>query len=194
MPSGIGLEGAGVVEAVGPGVTWVKAGDRVAYAGGPPGAYAEVRLIPGGSTGQDARGHLRSDGRGHDAQGAHRAVSDSPHLQGAVGPDRAVPCGSRRGRPDRVSVAESARRHRDRYGRLGREGQARQGARLRAHHRLHEGELRRAREGDHRRQERAGGLRLGRARTPSWARSTAWSRAACWSCSATARARSRRST
>ncbi len=46
MPSGIGLEGAGVVEAVGPGVTWVKAGDRVAYAGGPPGAYAEVRLVP----------------------------------------------------------------------------------------------------------------------------------------------------
>jgi NADPH:quinone reductase len=46
MPSGIGLEGAGVVEAVGPGVTWVKIGDRVAYAGGPPGAYAEVRLIP----------------------------------------------------------------------------------------------------------------------------------------------------
>ena len=46
MPSGIGLEGAGVVEAVGSGVTWVKAGDRVAYAGGPPGAYAEVRLVP----------------------------------------------------------------------------------------------------------------------------------------------------
>ncbi|HTT38672.1 MAG TPA: quinone oxidoreductase [Burkholderiales bacterium] len=46
MPSGIGLEAAAVVEAVGPGVTWVKAGDRVAYAGGPPGAYSEVRLIP----------------------------------------------------------------------------------------------------------------------------------------------------
>ena len=46
MPSGIGLEGAGVVEAVGSGVTWVKAGDRVAYAGGPPGAYAESRLVP----------------------------------------------------------------------------------------------------------------------------------------------------
>jgi len=46
MPSGIGTEGAGVVEAVGAGVTWVKAGDRVAYAGGPPGAYAEVRLVP----------------------------------------------------------------------------------------------------------------------------------------------------
>lgn len=46
LPSGIGLEGAGVVEAVGEGVTEVKVGDRVAYAGGPIGAYAEVRNIP----------------------------------------------------------------------------------------------------------------------------------------------------
>lgn len=46
MPSGIGLEGAGVVEAVGPGVTEVQVGDRVAYAGGPIGAYAEARNIP----------------------------------------------------------------------------------------------------------------------------------------------------
>jgi len=46
MPSGLGLEAAAVVEAVGPGVTWVKAGDRVAYSGGPPGAYSEVRLVP----------------------------------------------------------------------------------------------------------------------------------------------------
>ena len=46
LPSGIGLEGAGVVKAVGAGVTEVKVGDRVAYAGGPVGAYAEVRNIP----------------------------------------------------------------------------------------------------------------------------------------------------
>ena len=46
LPSGIGLEGAGVVDSVGEGVTGLKAGDRVAYAGGPIGAYAEVRLIP----------------------------------------------------------------------------------------------------------------------------------------------------
>ena len=46
LPAGIGLEGAGVVEAVGAGVTEVKVGDRVAYAGGPVGAYAEVRNIP----------------------------------------------------------------------------------------------------------------------------------------------------
>jgi NADPH2:quinone reductase len=41
-----GMEGAGVVEAVGEGVTLVKVGDRVAYAGRPLGAYAEVRNVP----------------------------------------------------------------------------------------------------------------------------------------------------
>jgi NADPH2:quinone reductase len=46
LPSGIGLEGAGVVEAVGPGVTDISKGDRVAYCGGPPGAYSEVRVMP----------------------------------------------------------------------------------------------------------------------------------------------------
>ncbi len=46
LPSGLGVEGAGTVEAVGPGVTHVKAGDRAAYMGGPPGAYSEVRVIP----------------------------------------------------------------------------------------------------------------------------------------------------
>ncbi len=46
LPSGLGMEAAGVVEAVGSGVTHVTAGDRVAYAGGPPGAYSNVRLMP----------------------------------------------------------------------------------------------------------------------------------------------------
>ncbi|HLB80028.1 MAG TPA: quinone oxidoreductase [Dongiaceae bacterium] len=46
MPSGIGLEGAGVAEEVGPGVAELKAGDRVAYASPPIGAYAEARLMP----------------------------------------------------------------------------------------------------------------------------------------------------
>src|SRR5580658_5565098 len=43
LPSGLGGEGAGIVEEVGTGVTHIKAGDRVAYAGGAPGAYSEVR-------------------------------------------------------------------------------------------------------------------------------------------------------
>ena len=46
LPSGLGQEAAGVVTAVGPGVTTVKVGERVAYAGGPLGAYAEVRNFP----------------------------------------------------------------------------------------------------------------------------------------------------
>ena len=46
LPAVLGMEGAGVVEAVGEGVTEVAAEDRVAYAGLPPGAYAEKRLIP----------------------------------------------------------------------------------------------------------------------------------------------------
>jgi NADPH:quinone reductase len=46
MPSGIGLEAAGIVEKVGPGVAEFKAGDRVAYCNGPIGAYAEVKNHP----------------------------------------------------------------------------------------------------------------------------------------------------
>jgi NADPH2:quinone reductase len=44
LPSGIGVEGAGVVEEIGPGVSHVGPGDRVAYTG-PIGSYAEVRLV-----------------------------------------------------------------------------------------------------------------------------------------------------
>jgi NADPH2:quinone reductase len=46
LPAVLGMEGAGEVLAVGAGVTEVKPGDRVAYAGVPPGAYATERLIP----------------------------------------------------------------------------------------------------------------------------------------------------
>src|SRR5271154_7541941 len=46
MPFTPGSEAAGVVEAVGPGVTEVKPGDRVAYVGGPMGAYSEARVMP----------------------------------------------------------------------------------------------------------------------------------------------------
>jgi NADPH2:quinone reductase len=46
LPSGLGTEAAGIVEAVGPNVTEVKAGDRVAYCNGPLGSYAEKRNMP----------------------------------------------------------------------------------------------------------------------------------------------------
>jgi len=46
LPNGLGQEAAGVVEAVGEGVTHVKPGDRVAYAARPNGSYSEVRVMP----------------------------------------------------------------------------------------------------------------------------------------------------
>jgi NADPH2:quinone reductase len=46
LPGGLGQEGAGVVEAVGEGVSHVKPGDRVAYAARPNGAYSELRTMP----------------------------------------------------------------------------------------------------------------------------------------------------
>lgn len=48
MPSGIGFEAAGVVEAVGEGVAELKEGDRVAYGAGPIGSYAQARNMPAG--------------------------------------------------------------------------------------------------------------------------------------------------
>jgi NADPH2:quinone reductase len=45
MPHAMGMEGAGVIEAVGEGVSHLKVGDRAAYAAMPPGAYCEARVI-----------------------------------------------------------------------------------------------------------------------------------------------------
>ena len=45
LPMGLGREGAGVVEEVGPDVRGVAVGDRVAYASGQPGAYAQQRVM-----------------------------------------------------------------------------------------------------------------------------------------------------
>lgn len=46
LPAGIGVEGAGVIEAIGEGVRGFAPGDRVAYNGSPLGAYSEVRIMP----------------------------------------------------------------------------------------------------------------------------------------------------
>ena len=47
-PHGLGLEGSGIVEAVGEGVTHLSEGDRIAYGAGPLGAYSEARIMPAG--------------------------------------------------------------------------------------------------------------------------------------------------
>jgi NADPH2:quinone reductase len=46
LPTALGVEASGIVEAVGEGVTHLKPGDRAAYASAPPGAYCEARVMP----------------------------------------------------------------------------------------------------------------------------------------------------
>ena len=46
LPLSLGMEGAGVVEAVGSGITHLKVGDRAAYASNPPGSYSLLRVMP----------------------------------------------------------------------------------------------------------------------------------------------------
>ena len=68
------MEGAGIVEAVGEGVTHLKEGDRAAYASSPPGSYCDGARDAGEERGQAARRDLVRDRRGDDAQGPDRAV------------------------------------------------------------------------------------------------------------------------
>ena len=46
LPLKLGMEGAGIIETVGDGVTHLKVGDRAAYASQPPGSYCDVRVMP----------------------------------------------------------------------------------------------------------------------------------------------------
>lgn len=46
LPTALGMEASGVVEAIGDGVAHLRVGDRVAYAAAPPGAYCEARVMP----------------------------------------------------------------------------------------------------------------------------------------------------
>ena len=121
LPSGLGGEGAGVVTAVGAGVTHVAPGDRVAYtAPAPLGSYADERIVDARWLVKLPAGDRRPDRRRDDAEGAHGLVSAEaqlPRSRAASGscsmpPPAASGSSRRNGRASsaRASSASSARR------------------------------------------------------------------------------------
>ena len=158
LPSGLGSEAAGVVEEIGPGVTDLKPGDRVAYGAAPIGAYAEARLIPADRLLKlpdsiDDKTAAAMMLKGLTTQYLIRQTyrvkaGDTILLHAAAGGVGLI----------LEPMGEASRRHRDRHRRQRREGKARQGPWLRPHHRLYARGFREARRRDHRRQEGACGL------------------------------------
>ena len=96
MPATIGMEGAGIVEAVGAGVAHLQPGDRAAYASQPPGAYCEVRVMPAKCVVKLPRRHQLRDGCGHDAQGSDGAIPAAQDPAGAGACRPAISCCSTR--------------------------------------------------------------------------------------------------
>ena len=174
-----GTEAAGVVEAVGPGVDWVRPGDRVAYCTGAARRVQHERIVPADRLvklpdGIDDRPRPRMMLKGLTVQYLFRQTyplkgGETILFHAAAGGVGLIACQWARA----LGVTMIGTVGSDEKAALARE------QRLRAHHRLHARELRRAREGDHRRQGRAGRLRRRSARTRFRHRSTAWRRAAC---------------
>src|SRR5665811_2229965 len=116
LPSGLGGEGAGVVEDIGTGVTEVKPGDRVAYTGGPLGAYSEARLIPAERLVVLPKGISDQQAAAMMLKG-HRSVPHPPDLSCQGWRHYPVPCCGRWRRPHRLPMGEASGRHRYRHGR-----------------------------------------------------------------------------
>ena len=161
FPSGIGVESAGVIEAVGPDVSGLRGRPARRVRGRVRmRAYAEQRIIPAARAivlpaGIDERTAAAMMIRGMTAR---YLLRETYRVQaGRHDPD---PCRRRRRRADRVPMGQAPGRDRDRHGRQRGEGGARAGAWLRPSDRLRG--LRRARARDHGRGGRAGGLRFRR--------------------------------
>jgi D-arabinose 1-dehydrogenase-like Zn-dependent alcohol dehydrogenase len=103
MPAIIGMEASGIVEAIGEGVTEVKIGDRVAYATGPIGAYAEARTIK-------ADRLVKMPDAISFEQGAAMMLQGMLRCQG--GSDRADPCRCRRRWPHSQPMGRAPWLHR----------------------------------------------------------------------------------
>ena len=123
LPDALGVEAAGVIEAVGPGVTDLVPGQRVAYAGMPTGSYASLRTMPA------ERVLPLPDGLSDEAAAAGLlkgiTVYMLLHRVRHVGAgDTVLVHGGRRRRAAGDAMGACARRAGDRHGRVGRESRA----------------------------------------------------------------------
>ncbi len=157
LPFVAGNEGAGEVTAVGPGVTDIKVGDRIAYVVG-LGGYSAERLMPA-----ERAVKLPADISYEQAAGMMLKGMTAQYLLNRTfkvekGNDGADARRRRRRRPDPLPVGQCARRHRDRHRRIEGQGRDRESPWLPSHDPLPRRGFRRAREGDHRRQALRRGL------------------------------------
>ncbi len=180
FPSGIGLESAGVVEAVGPGVTDIAVGDRIACVAGPDGAYAEARNVPA------ARAVKLPDGIDERTAAAMMIRGMTAryllHDTYAVKPGDAILVHAAAGGVGLILCQWAKHLGATVIGTVSTDEKAEV---ARAHGCDHpivytREDFADAREGDHQRRGRGGGLQLGRAHARSTARCAACAGAACW--------------
>ena len=157
-PAVPGMEAAGVVLDIGPGVHGILPGDRVAYACAPPGAYAEVRTMKAELL------VVLPDDIGDELAAAVMLKGMSAEFLLASRPPGAGrrpypgPCRGRRRRPAALPMGSRAGRHGHRHRRQHREGAHRPQPWLRLSHRLYGGGFRRAGQRDHQGRGLPGGL------------------------------------
>ena len=118
LPLTLGMEGAGIVEAVGEGVAHLKAGDRAAYASNPPGSYSEQRVMPAKNVVRLPEGIAFDTAAGMMLKGmtAQYLLKRTLPVQGLhEGRFRALPRRRWRRGPDRLPVGEGAGPATDRH-------------------------------------------------------------------------------
>ena len=136
MPHGIGMEAAGTVEAVGAGVSGIRVGDRVAYAAGPPGSYAESRIMPADRVVKLPDWISNEQAAAMMLQGMTTEYLIRRTYKVKKGDTGVVSCCRGWRWFDRLPMAEAIGRNRDRNGRQSRQSETRKSTRLRSRDQL----------------------------------------------------------
>ena len=133
LPSGLGSDAVGVVEAIGPGVVDIAVGDRVGYLLGPQGAYSDVRIVPAGVLIPLPDGDFRPGRVGPHDEGHDRAIPVPAGLSARGRRDDPLSRRGRRRGSDCMPMGACSRRHDDRHRQHRREGRSSRAANGCAH-------------------------------------------------------------